>query len=769
MRQTLIWTGLLLIGLVGCGVVQILAGAEGRAQVFWAVFCGSGVIVAAAALWWRFLAGTSSEQATDDLYRDIVEGAGEVLCRVDGSGRFSYLNTAWTRTTGYAIEESCGRPVLEFVYPDDQVFSRMLLDSLNHGEPLVHGELRLLTRDESYRWVELVARGVHDGRRLQGWTGTIRNVTAKRLAEEALRENEERYRRIFQNIQDVYFEISLGGTIVEISPSVEQVSGYRRDQLIGRNFEVLSRDPEDLKKIREEIVHLQALKDCELVLRSEAGEEVPCSANARLMIDGNGKPLKIIGSLRDISERRRAENEIRKLAYHDTLTGLPNRSLFLDRLHQALAHAQRANHLLAILFLDLDRFKDVNDTLGHARGDLLLQHVATRLSENVRRCDTVARLGGDEFVVLLTAVKSDRDVSVVAEKILEDLSRSVDLDGQQVFTGCSIGVVLYPHDGADAQTLLKHADMAMYAAKDRGRNTYQFFSEEMNRKAIDRHQLEIKLRHALERNELSLYYQPQWDMRARKLVGVEALLRWETEADGMISPGRFIPVAEETGLIRPIGEWVLKTACAQNRQWQEAGLPHLRVAVNISARQFRQPDLVSMVDRILAETRLDAQYLELELTESYLMEDAQAANRTLEFLKVRGIQLAIDDFGTGYSSLNYLKNFPIDRIKIDQSFVRDVTNNRDDAAIVETIIAMAQSLELDVIAEGVEGADQLQFLSGHNCYEMQGYFFARPMPADEMTLYLADCQARQRRLPHIRNYPLEDELGYVAGGAGRLV
>jgi len=285
---------------------------------------------------------------------------------------------------------------------------------------------------------------------------------------------------------------------------------------------------------------------------------------------------------------------------------------------------------------------------------------------------------------------------------------------------------------------LKHADMAMYEAKGRGRNNYQFFSKEMNQQAVDRHQLESKLRRALERDEFSPFYQPQWDMQNRRLVGLEVMLRWSTEADGMIPPNRFIPIAEDVGLIMPIGEWVLETACRQLKAWQQMGFTGLRIAVNISARQFRQPDLVSKIDRILTETGLNPQCLELELTESYLMEDADAAIRTLEFLKVRGIQLAIDDFGTGYSSLSYLKNFPIDRIKIDQSLVREVTVNQDDAAIVEAIIAMSQSLDLYLLAKGVEGAEQLKFLIGRNCFEMQGYFFARPMPADEMERYLQD-------------------------------
>lgn len=566
---------------------------------------------------------------------------------------------------------------------------------------------------------------------------------SRSLAVDAWQDPEQRYRRMSRMIEEVYCEIGMDGLIGEISPSIEPLTGYRRDELLGTAFETLAADTVAWRRLTDELLKHSKTVSHEINLRRQDNAQIPCFIKAELLLDPRDRPLAIIGTLRDLSERRLAEQEILQLAYHDALTGLPNRRLFKDRLEQALAQARRNNALLAILLLDLDHFKDVNETFSHSVGDRLLKIVAKRLSACIRKSDTVARLGGDEFVILLNAVNSDQNVSHVAEKILTDIAETVVIDDSEILTTSSLGVVLFPHDGGEAETLLKHADMAMYEAKEKGRNNYQFFSDEMNRQAIDRHQLEFKLRRALEREELTLNYQPQWDMQARRLVGLEALLRWTTEADGMIPPSRFIPVAEDTGLIRPIGEWVLLTACRQLKAWQQMGFADLRVAVNISARQFRQPDLVSKIDRILAETGLDAQFLELELTESYLMEDAHAAIRTLEFLKVRGIQLAIDDFGTGYSSLNYLKNFPIDRIKIDQSFVRDVTSNHDDAAIVGAIIAMAQSLDLDLVAEGVEGSEQLKFLLGHNCFTMQGYFFARPMPAAEMQLYLQDCYRRQ--------------------------
>ena len=360
----------------------------------------------------------------------------------------------------------------------------------------------------------------------------------------------------------------------------------------------------------------------------------------------------------DITERKQAEKEIQKLAYYDVLTGLPNRTLFLDRLSQALAQGRREERKVGVLFLDLDRFKAINDTLGHVAGDMLLKYVARRLQGCVRQSDTVARLGGDEFVVILPGVHTEADLTAFSKKILETLSRPVRLGEKKFFTTASIGISVFPEDADDVETLIRNADIAMYAAKDRGKNTYQFFSTEMNAKVVEKLGLETRLRLAMKREELTLAYQPQMDLRAGKITGVEVLLRWQHPDAGLVTPGGFIRVAEETGLIIPIGEWVLRTACAQAQRWQEQGLPKMRVGVNISSRQFDQPDFIDMVDRVLQQTGFDPRCLELELTESIVMENVPDTIMTLTDLKVRGIHLAIDDFGTGYSSLSYLKHFP---------------------------------------------------------------------------------------------------------------
>jgi len=449
-----------------------------------------------------------------------------------------------------------------------------------------------------------------------------------------------------------------------------------------------------------------------------------------------------------LGRRRQAEDRVRQLAYFDDITGLPNRAFFKERLTQALELARRHERKLALLFLDLDNFKRINDTLGHSTGDILLNEVAKRLLVNLRVSDAilqgkptadskdVARLGGDEFIVLLGEIRQPTDAGLVATRLLESLARPVSLAGHDVTVTASIGVAVYPDDGETAETLLKNADMAMYFAKREGRNGFQFFTEAMNAAALKRLTTENLLRQALERGELSLHYQPQIDVAAGTLSGMEALLRWNSAELGPISPADFIPLAEETGLILPIGEWVLRTACAQAKAWRDAGASLPRVAVNVSVRQFAQDRFPALVEAVLRETGLEPQALELEITESVLMKDGAAALDTLRELKKLGVQLAIDDFGTGYSSLSYLKQFPIDRLKIDRAFVCAVNTDPQDRAITTAVIAMADSMNLSVTAEGVETADQLQFLKTRNCAEVQGYYLSRPLPAGDAERFL---------------------------------
>jgi diguanylate cyclase (GGDEF)-like protein len=463
------------------------------------------------------------------------------------------------------------------------------------------------------------------------------------------------------------------------------------------------------------------------------------------LVKGRLDPELLVRSMHYSIERKRYQEELEHQANYDSLTGLPNRALLRDRLRQAV-FAQRDLRSMAVVFIDLDHFKFVNDSLGHSTGDQLLKRVAERLRSVVRDGDTVARLGGDEFVLILNDQVHDDTIYRALQRIARRVAEPMTLDGKEISITCSAGISLYPQDGPDVETLLKNADAAMYRAKEHGRNNFQFYTAEMNRLVSERLALESALRQALVRRELLLYYQPRFNLRTGAVLGMEALLRWMHPERGLMLPDRFIPLAEETGLIVQIGEWVLRSACAQARAWQDAGLRPVAVSVNLSARQFRQADLAKSVAQVLDDTGLPAQQLEIELTESMVMHDAGAAIATLRALKRLGLRLSVDDFGTGYSSLSYLKSLPIDALKIDQSFVRDIAakRNGDGGLLARAIISLGHSLHLDVIAEGVENDSQARFLRKHGCDEVQGFRFGKPVPAERCARLLT-ARAPERR------------------------
>ncbi len=451
-----------------------------------------------------------------------------------------------------------------------------------------------------------------------------------------------------------------------------------------------------------------------------------------------GERIGRVWCFHDVTERKKAEERLNHLAHFDLLTNLPNRILFRDRLGLAISRAPWHKRAVGVLLLDLDRFKVVNEMLGHATGDLLLRAVSERLAATVREGDTVARLGDDMFGLILDDLAQPADSFRISQKILDSLSKPVELKGQEIFVSASIGIAISPNDGDEIDLLMKHADAAMYRAKEQGGNNYQLCSPAMNQHATQRLALENNLRRALERGEFLLYYQPKVDLVTGKIVGMEALVRWKCPEVGMISPAEFIPLAEETGLIVPIGEWVLRTACTQNKAWQERGLPSIRMGVNLSVRQLQRQNLIGTIAHVLNETGLDPGYLELELTESIIMKSNESTMAELRELNLGGIEISIDDFGTGYSSLSYLKRLPIDTLKIDKSFVQDVTTDPDDAAIVAAIITMAHTLKLKVVAEAVETVEQLAFLRSLKCDQMQGYLFSKPLPAEEITRLLVE-------------------------------
>jgi diguanylate cyclase (GGDEF)-like protein len=447
--------------------------------------------------------------------------------------------------------------------------------------------------------------------------------------------------------------------------------------------------------------------------------------------DSAGAVYRVAGIAEDITDRKEAEKRLLHLAHYDVLTGLPNRALFYDRLRQALAQARRNQWITGVMFMDVDRFKNINDTLGHAVGDRLLQQVAERLTNAVRAEDTVGRLGGDEFAMVLSNLGGVQNARRVAQKIMTAFNEPFRLEGAEVFVTSSIGITLYPQDSADQDTLIKNADAAMYRAKEAGRNAYQFYTPEMSERGAALLNLEGGLRRALEREEFLLYYQPKAGVKTGALTGFEALLRWRHPERGLVLPNEFIPVLEETGLIVQVGEWVLNAVCEQINEWTRAGLDPAPVAINLSARQFLARELGSSIKRILDRHRIDPALLELEITESSLMVNPEEATRTLEYLKSLGVGISIDDFGTGYSSLGYLKRFPLDSLKVDRSFVRDVTTDADDATITRAVITMAHALGLEVIAEGVETESQLAFLVENGCDQIQGFYLARPQPAED--------------------------------------
>jgi|GEM_PF-309969 len=524
------------------------------------------------------------------------------------------------------------------------------------------------------------------------------------------------------------------GVIEYVNPWFTRITGYRDDEVVGKTPRILKSGethPETYKRLWDTILSGREWTG-ELHNTKKNGDLYWCLETISPLKDESGNITHFVAVTEDISERKQAEQTIRHLAFHDPLTGLPNRRLFRDRLMQAAAMRNRDANAFALMLLDLDRFKTVNDTLGHDTGDALLKAVSSRLLGNIRQGDTLARMGGDEFALLAIGIDHPEDMAHLAGKLLECLKHPFQLGSHELYVTSSMGVTLYPSDAIDVDALVRNADIALYRAKDEGRNMFRFFTEDMNAAMMQRLRLESSMRRAIERNEFLLHFQPQVDLATGTIHGTEALIRWNSPELGMVSPAEFIPIAEDTGMIVPIGAWILRTACLQARAWEEAGVP-MRVAVNLSARQFQQDNLAEMIADILRETALAPAMLEVELTESMLMKDTASAKATLDKLHAMGVQISIDDFGTGYSSLSYLKRLPIQLLKIDQSFVRDIHTDPDDRAIVTAVIALAHSLKLRVVAEGVETEEQLRFLRSHRCDIMQGYLFSRPLPGDAVT------------------------------------
>ena len=606
-------------------------------------------------------------------------------------------------------------------------------------DEIIVGGLAALISGIAWLAVEAYRRGVET------------KIEAEALGEalDALRESEKRFRTLYEKTPFMMHSIDRDTRLISVSDYWLEVMGYERDEVLGRRIVEFYTD--EARQYAEEIALPQFFKtgsnkDVPLQIVKKNGDIMDILLSATAQYDQEGEFDHSLAVMIDITERKRAEAHIEHLALHDSLTDLPNRFLFHDRLQTAVAQVERTDSALALLFLDLDDFKDVNDTLGHATGDELLKAVAERLKSYLRDSDTVgrhtttlARLGGDEFTILLTNLSDPVGAATVADRIIEDLSQPFTVGDNVIHTGACIGIAVYPSHGGTPEELLKNADLALYRSKAEGRNRYHFYSEQMETEILARKDLERDLRAALAEGQLSLVYQPQMDIKSGAMVGMEALLRWNHPERGPISPAKFIPVAEATGLIVPIGAWVLRQACTQNKAWQKAGLPAFPVAINLSAVQFRQEHLVATVDAALKEAGLDPAYLHIEITESVFMQDG-AREMLLEFRR-SGVHISLDDFGTGYSSLSYLTRFPVDKIKLDRSFVRDIAHDTSNAAIIKAVVNLGHSLGMRVNVEGVETLEEVGILKPYDIDEIQGYYYSRPLSADAVPEFVAGAVA----------------------------
>jgi diguanylate cyclase (GGDEF)-like protein/PAS domain S-box-containing protein len=701
-------------------------------------------------------------QSSEARFRAMSDASPLGIFVSDAEGSCIYTNAAYHTISGLTLEQTLGTNWSMAIHPEDR--ERVLAEwrVAARDQAPFQTEFRFLQEDESIVWTRVNSAAMIDGKKSFGLVQTVEDISERKsaefvllAAEEALFEEKERAQVTLNSIGDAVLTTDLFGNVNYLNLVAEAMTGWTREEALGRPISEVFNILDGATRQTAANPILRAIAEdrtvglaTDSVLIRRDGFESAIEDSAAPIHNRDGRVAGAVIVFHDVSESRAMALEMAHLAQHDFLTSLPNRLLLTERFSHAIGLAQRHRKQVGLLFLDLDNFKHINDSLGHAVGDLLLQSVANRLVECVRTTDTVCRQGGDEFVILLGEIGQPQDAAHVAETVRTALAMPHQTGGHELHISLSIGISVFPDDGTDVESLMQNADTAMYHAKDSGRNNYQFFKPDMNARAVRRQQVECSLRRAIKREEFLLHYQPKIDLASGAMTGAEALIRWQDPELGLVMPGQFVPIAEENGLIVQIGQWVLRQACGQVQAWQDAGLRAVPVAVNISAEEFRHENFLEGVSLILKETGLAPRYLELELTESILMHDAESSVTVLEALKAMGVQLAIDDFGTGYSSLSYLKRFPIDTLKIDQSFVRDIVTDADGATIVAAVIGMGKNLKQRVIAEGVETHEQLEFLQARNCDEGQGFHFSHPLSAEDFARLLdADIAEHPQQLP----------------------
>ncbi|ASJ52209.1 PAS domain S-box protein [Brevibacillus formosus] len=664
-----------------------------------------------------------------------------ILAITDHKGIILRANEQFCRISKYERSELIGKDhrILNSGYHPKSFFKE-LWSCIRSGQ-VWRGEIRNRAKDGSYYWVDTtIVPFKNQAGEIYQYVSIRSDITARKQMEDELKRSEEKYRIIAENTSDIISIINLDGDFFYLSPSYKRVWEHAvPDEEIHNLFEWIVEDDRDI--FAYAIQHAFSTRKEYMVecrINTQRNDVIWTESTINPIMDEEGNVTKLLLVTRDVTDRKQYEETIHHLAYHDALTDLPNRRMYVQQLTKEMMQAKRFQSNLAVLFLDLDRFKDVNDSFGHDVGDMLLIEAAKRLQACLKPGDVVARLGGDEFTIMQNQLQDRSEATALAEQIMYQLQRPFELEGHISNISCSIGIALYPQDGDNPEDLLKRADMALYTVKSRGKNGYDFFDPTMETKSLERILMENEMRKAIEQEQFQIYYQPKIDIATSAMTGMEALVRWVHPELGIIPPNRFIPIAEETGMILALGEWILKQACKQNKIWHDQGYT-LKVSVNLSARQIYQKDLVEMIKDILQESNLSPNWLELEITESIFVK-MEEATAVLQQIRDIGIQISIDDFGTGYSSFSYIKSLPVDTIKIDASFIRDIHHNQESQAIVKAIVTIAQSLNMNVIAEGIELHDQVAALKENGCDHGQGYLFSKPLPTDDFDQFLRQEQ-----------------------------